>query len=116
MTEYTGVAVLMMGITFVFFLFSVYGKSVFTQVIFGMITFLMIVADFFFARTIVYEIAPTETGFIDSLDTMYFIGVRLWIFVMVLVLGFILVAAIKFVKNSGQRKREERLEEFFGNR
>jgi len=114
MPEYTSIALLMVGVTFVFLLFSVFVKNNYMKAIFFLMTLLMIIGDFFFARTIVGIVAPTQTTFIQNIDVFYLFSMQFFFFVSALVVFGIVILAVLYMKDSASRKRQERSDMFMG--
>lgn len=82
------------------------------KLLFGLVTSLMIVANFFFARTFISDTASSEVGFINVLDNFYVIGIGLFLFIAAIFLFILLIDMVLWVKGAALRKRRERLEDF----
>lgn len=108
------VAIIFISITLLFAILTVVSSKNYLKIGFGMMTFLLITADFYLGRTVIQSVSPTSADLINVLDVLYSISVRIFIFLCAALLIYIIFYSISYLYSSKDRKRKDREMEFLG--
>lgn len=109
--NYISIGIILAIITFIFAYMAVNIKYVFLQIGLSLLTFVMIIFDFFISARIIEVVNSAQTGMIYYLDTFFFIAVTIFRFLLAATGVYLLYYLYTFILTIPKRRRENREEE-----